>query len=296
MSKRQATPFVDHSETMLPPNLTLGYVHLTVADLDRSVAFYQNALGFKLHRRENGTAYLGAGRSDLLALTEQPGARHYRGRTGLYHFAILTPSRLALAHSLRRLAETRTPLEGFSDHLVSEALYLSDPDDNGIEIYRDRPRPDWYDAQGNFRMGSEPLDMDGILSELEAHPEPWDSLHPDTILGHMHLHVRNIPEAQQFYGEVLGFDLMANWGGTALFISAGGYHHHLGLNTWQGVGAPPPPTDAAGLRYFIIHLPHPTERDQVLERLRRHGTTIEDHPQGHFFRDPSHNGIVLAAP
>src|SRR5262245_62104737 len=125
---------------MLPPNLTLGYVHLTVANLDRSLAYYQKGLGFKLHRRENGTVYLGAGRADILALTEQPGARHYAGHTGLYHFAVLTPSRLALAHSLRRLAETRTPLGGASDHLVSEALYLSDPDDNGIEIYRDRPR------------------------------------------------------------------------------------------------------------------------------------------------------------
>lgn len=278
----------------LPSDLALGYVHLTVSNLDRSVVFYQNALGFKLHRRENGTAYLGAGQADLLALTQQPGARHYQGRTGLYHFAILTPSRLALAHSLRRLAETRTPLGGFADHLVSEAIYLSDPDDNGIEIYRDRPRPDWYDVQGNFRMASDPLDMEGILSELEAHPEPWDSLHPDTVLGHMHLHVRNIPEAQKFYCDVLGFDLMANWGRTALFISAGGYHHHVGLNTWQGVGAPPPPADAAGLRYFIIRLPNQTELDQVLGRLRENGTPIEDRPLGQLFRDPSHNTIVLA--
>lgn len=279
---------------MLPPNLSLGYVHLTVSNLDRSVAFYQNALGFKLHQRENGTARLGAGGPDVLALTEQPGAQHHKGRTGLYHFAILTPSRLALAHSLRRLAETRTPLQGFSDHLVSEAIYLADPDDNGIEIYRDRPRAEWVDAQGNFRMGSEPIDMDGILSELETHPEPWDSLHPDTILGHMHLHVRNIPEAQKFYCEVLGFDLMMNWGGAALFVSAGGYHHHLGLNTWQGVGAPPPPPEAAGLRYFIIHLPNPTELNLVLERLRQNGNALEAHPHGWLFRDPSQNGIVLA--
>ena len=253
---------------MLPPNLSLGYVHLTVSNLDRSVAFYQNALGFKLHQRENGTARLGAGGPDVLALTEQPGAQHHKGRTGLYHFAILTPSRLALAHSLRRLAETRTPLQGFSDHLVSEAIYLADPDDNGIEIYRDRPRAEWVDAQGNFRMGSEPIDMDGILSELETHPEPWDSLHPDTILGHMHLHVRNIPEAQKFYCEVLGFDLMMNWGGAALFVSAGGYHHHLGLNTCQGARAPPPPPEAAGLRYSILHLPTPTDPHLVLLALR----------------------------
>src|SRR3972149_5625368 len=128
----------------LPPALTLGCVHLTVNDLDRSLAFYQNGLGFNVHRREGGTAYLGAGGADLLALTEQRGARHYSRRPGLYHFAVLVPSRLELAHSLKRIAETETPVQGFADHLVSEAIYLSDPDGNGIEIYRDRPRPDWH--------------------------------------------------------------------------------------------------------------------------------------------------------
>jgi catechol 2,3-dioxygenase len=278
----------------LPPALTLGYVHLTVNDLDRSLVFYQNALGFNVHRREGGTAYLGAGGADLLALTEQRGARHYPRRTGLYHFAVLVPSRLELAHSLKRIAETETPVQGFADHLVSEAIYLSDLDGNGIEIYRDRPRNEWVDADGNFRMGAEPLDIDGVLSELRGNGSEWTGLHSGTVLGHMHLQVRNIAEANAFYCNVLGFDLMAHLG-SALFISAGGYHHHIGLNTWASLGAPPPPPDAVGLRYFVIRLPNQAEVEKVLGRARNVDLPVEEHAQGWWVRDPSQNAIVLAA-
>jgi len=150
------------------PDAKIGAVHLTVANLDRSLDFYQNQLGFKLHRREGDTARLGAGGRDLLVLTQIPEAPHPRGTTGLYHFAILVPSRLELARSLRRIAETRTPVQGFSDHLVSEAIYLPDPDGNGIEIYRDRPRDEWPRDDGRLRMATDPLDIDGILAELPA--------------------------------------------------------------------------------------------------------------------------------
>jgi len=277
----------------LPSDLTLSYVNLTVPDLDRSVAFYQNALGFQQHRREAGTTYLGAGGPDLLALTEQRDARVPRGHTGLYHLAILVPSRLELAQSLKRLAETRTPLPGFADHFVSEAIYLSDPDGNGIEIYRDRPRSEWYDEHGNFRMGTEPLDVDGVLSELEGHNEAWAGLAPGTVLGHMHLKVANLPEARRFYCDLLGFDVMADIR-TALFVSAGGYHHHLGMNTWESAGAPPPPPDSAGLRYFVVRLPTQEEVDKVLSRVREAGLPIEQHPQGALMRDPSQNAVVFA--
>jgi catechol 2,3-dioxygenase len=277
---------------MLPPSLTLGWVHLTVANLDRSLAFYQNNLGFKLHRREGDTAYLGAGGPDLLALTGRPGARRYAGRTGLYHFALLTPSRLELARSLKRIAETRTPVEGFADHLVSEAIYLPDPDGNGIEIYRDRSRSEWYDAQGNFRMGTEPLDIDGVLGELTDHDQDWNGLDPATVLGHMHLHVRSIPEAQKFYCQMLGFDLMASLG-SAAFVSAGGYHHHLGMNIWGTAGASPPPPESVGLRYFTVNLPDRTEVDKVLNRVRSANLPIEEHAKGWLVRDPSQNALVL---
>jgi catechol 2,3-dioxygenase len=277
---------------LLPSDLTLGHVHLTVSQLDRSLAFYQNALGFKIHRREGDTAYLGAGQTDLLAVTENPGARLYPNRTGLYHFAILVPSRLELARTLKHIAETQTPVQGFADHSVSEAIYLADPDGNGIEIYRDRSRSEWVDANGNFRMGAEPLDIEGVLGELSGLTETWSGLNPNTVLGHMHLQIRDTVEAQRFYCNVLGFDLMANWH-SAVFVSAGGYHHHLGLNTWQSLNAPPPPPGAAGLRYFVIRLPDWKSVDAVLSRVRAENSPVEENDQGWLVRDPSQNAIVL---
>ncbi|MBI3244318.1 MAG: VOC family protein [Chloroflexi bacterium] len=279
---------------MLPPNLALGYVHLTVSSLDRSLAFYQKSLGFKVrqHDAAAGTAYLGAGGPDLLALTELPGARPAPRRTGLYHFAILVPSRLELAHSLKNIANTQTPVQGFADHLASEAIYLPDPDGNGIEIYRDRPRNDWYDANGNFRMGTEPLDIDGVIAELEGNSPEWNGLDSKTVLGHMHLKIASVRDSQPFYCNVLGFDQMASWH-NALFISAGGYHHHLGLNTWESSGAPPPPPDAAGLRYFTVQVPEKKELDKILDRVRHAGLPVEEHRQGALVRDPSQNAIVF---
>lgn len=276
------------------PATTIGYVHLTVANLDRSLRFYQENLGFQLHRRDDDTAYLGAGGPDLLVLTEQPGARPISGVTGLYHFAILTPSRLALAQSLRHLAETRTPLQGFSDHLVSEAIYLADPDGNGIEIYRDRPRSEWPRQNGQLQMATDPLDIQGILAELETQPAPWAGLEPETVIGHVHLHVATIPSAEAFYVGALGFDLILRYGPSASFISAGGYHHHLGLNTWAGVNAPPPPPDAAGLRYFTINLPDSAALAAVVERIQQAGLAFQEKDGVVFLRDPARNGVVLS--
>ncbi len=279
----------------LPAALTLGYVHLTVANLDHSVAYYQRSLGFQEHRREGATAWLGAGGPDLLALTERPEATRPRRATGLYHFAILTPSRAALARSIWNIAETRTPVQGASDHLVSEALYLGDPDGNGIEIYRDRPRSEWRDAQGQFRMDTLPLDIDSIIGELPAGGGHGPArLEPGTVLGHMHLHVRDTREAIAFYVDVLGFDLMMDMG-SAVFVSAGGYHHHLGLNTWGTQGAPPPPPDSLGLRYFTIHLPSAADVDAVAARARAAGAPVDEHPAGQLVRDPSQNGLVFTS-
>ncbi len=276
------------------PKASIGAVHLTVSDLGRALNFYQPVLGFQLHKRDNGVAHLGAGGADLLVLTEQPGAQRFiRGRSGLYHFAVLVPSRLELARSLRRMAEAQVLLEGFSDHLVSEAIYLPDPDGNGIEVYRDRPRSEWRDARGNFRMGSEPLDIDGVTAELNAHPEPAGQLDPATVIGHVHLHVADIAQAEQFYLGALGFDLMARYGPTASFVSAGGYHHHLGFNTWAGVGAPPPPPDAVGLRHFEVRLPNAEAINQTVDRARAAGLTMEERADGLLVRDPSHNALVL---
>ncbi len=277
----------------LSPELKLGFVHLTVSNLERSLAYYQNSLGFQLRHRNSDTAYLGAGGPDLLALTERPGAIRYRNATGLYHFAILTPSRLELAQVIRRVAETRTPVQGASDHLFSEALYLGDPDGNGIEIYCDRPREQWSrDPQGRLQGDTLPMDLEGVLAELPHRPEPWPGLHPQTVLGHMHLHVRTIPETLTFYRDVLGFDLMIDWN-SALFFSAGGYHHHLGLNIWGTQGAAPAPPESVGLRYFTLHLPSQAEVETVVARARHANAVVEEHPAGLLVRDPSQNGLVF---
>jgi catechol 2,3-dioxygenase len=287
----------------IDPATRMGRVWLTVRDLGRSLDYYQRALGFRVFDRENGTAYLGPAQSPaadanrsaaLLVLEEERDALPRPARsTGLYHFAILVPSRLALARSLRRLEETSTPLQGYSDHLVSEALYLADPDDNGIEIYRDRPRSDWYDAQGRFRMASDPLDLSGIMGELAGQDDRWQGLEAGTTIGHVHLNVADLQTTEALYAGVLGFDVMAQLGDSALFISAGGYHHHLGLNTWTGRGAPPPPVGSVGLRHYEIVLPTPGAVAAVVERLREANVDFAERDNAVYLRDPSQNGIVL---
>jgi catechol 2,3-dioxygenase len=270
----------------------MGAVHLTVSDLERSLAFYQEALGFRVQERVGSVARLGAGREPLVVLTEQRGARQVRNHSGLYHFAILTPSRLALAQSLRRLAELRVPVGG-GDHLVSEAAYLSDPDGNGIEIYRDRPRATWAYEHGEIKMDTLPLDFRGILAELEGDQSAWAGLAPETVLGHMHLHVNDLAQAHRFYHDLVGFDLMVNYGGSALFFSAGGYHHHLGTNTWAGVGAPPAPPDAVGLRHYEVRLANREEQERLAERLQAGGVAYETRDEGLFVRDPAGNGVLF---
>lgn len=277
---------------LLHPATRLGAVHLTVSDLHRSLAFYQDVMGFRVQAQEGAVAQLGAGREPLVVLTEQRGARAVRNHSGLYHFAILTPSRLALARSLRRLVELRVPVGG-GDHLVSEAVYLSDPDGNGIEIYRDRPRSTWAYEHGTIKMDTLPLDYQGILAELEDDRLPWAGLEPETVLGHMHLHVGDLAQAYQFYHDVVGFDLMLNYGGSALFFAAGGYHHHLGTNTWAGVGAPPAPPDAVGLRHYEVKLANAEERQRLISRLAKNDIAYEVRDAGIFVRDPAGNGVLF---
>jgi catechol 2,3-dioxygenase len=281
-------------ETRLHPATRLGAVHLTVSNLDRSLDFYRNVLGFQVQEQAGATASLGAGRAALVVLTEVVGARRVPNRSGLYHFAILTPSRLALARSLRRMVETGTSIGG-GDHLVSEAIYLSDPDGNGIEVYRDRPRSSWAYEHGQIKMDTLPLDYRGILAELDGDHSAWTGLAPETVLGHMHLHVGDLAAADKFYREVVGFDLMVNYGGSALFFSAGGYHHHLGVNTWAGVGAPPPPLNSVGLRFFEVQLANDEERMRLRQRLQAVAVDYEERGRDLFAYDPAHNGLLFIA-
>ena len=242
----------------LPDDAHIGQVSLTVRDLDRSVPFYRDVLGLTETRspREGAASTaiaLGApGGRGLIELHENTSAiPKPRRSTGLYHFAILVPSRAALGRSLRRLSDRRYPLTGAADHLVSEAIYLDDPDGLGIEIYRDRPRAEWPARNGQLVMATDPLDLQAVFDEPGAET-PWTGIEAGTVIGHVHLHVPQLDTAEQFYCGRIGFEPTVRGYPGALFVAAGGYHHHLGLNTWTGLGAPPPPENAVGLRSFSI--------------------------------------------
>jgi len=204
---------------------------------------------------------------------------------------VLVPSRGALAVALRQLAETRTPLAGASDHGVSEALYLSDPEGNGIEIYRDRPRDEWPWRDGRLAMGTRRLALESLIAEAET--GVTGDLPEGTVIGHVHLRVADVAAAEVFYGDVLGFSLMQRYGDSASFVSAGGYHHHIAFNTWESLGASPAAPDSAGLDHFELLLPDETARAQVVERLAKRGSAIGATPLGPSIRDPSGNALVL---
>ena len=282
--------------TRIAPETTVGPVHLTVADLDRSIDYYRDRIGLRVIRRDGSEAALGTGGNELLVLYQEPGAQPVQGRTGLFHFAILLPGRLDLARWLAHAAESRVPLSGASDHLVSEALYLRDPDGHGIEIYRDRPRDEWSHDGDEIRMASLPLDLNAILATLDEEPGAYPGMPDGTTMGHVHLHVRDIPEAERFYRDVLGFDLMAHLGSEATFLSAGGYHHHVGGNTWAGHGASPPPPGSAALRHATILVPDDAERDRLAGRVADTGREPEAVDGGVIVRDPSQNSWLITTP
>jgi catechol 2,3-dioxygenase len=279
------------------PDTSMGAVRLTVADLARSRGFYERAIGLRGSERDDGTLALGLpGEPPLVELTGDSSAPALdRRATGLYHLAILMPSRRDLALTLARLAEARWPLDGASDHLVSEALYLSDPDGNGIEIYRDRPRQEWRHVDGKLAMDTLPLDLDSVLGELSGLSDRQAVAPAGTRMGHVHLQVSDIPEAERFYSGVLGFDVMVRSYPGALFVSAGGYHHHLGLNTWHSRGAAPPAPGAIGLRNYEIVLPGREELERVLDRVNSAGIEVREDGDGWLVRDPSGNGVMLRA-
>jgi catechol 2,3-dioxygenase len=280
---------------LLPDTTQMGRVALTVADLPRSLAYYQEHIGLRLLEREGGTAVLGTEERPLLLLQEQPGARPARGMTGLYHFALLLPSRLALAQTLRHLIQSETPISGAADHHVSEAIYLTDPDGHGIELYRDRPRAEWVDENGRFHLTTEPFDADGVLGELASGVPAWAGLPAQTVMGHVHLHISQMAPSLDFYLNILGFSLMARYGPAASFVAAGGYHHHLGLNTWAGVGAPPAGADRARLLWYEILLPDEAAREALAARLGQAGVAYEvgDNGRSLHLQDPSANHLVI---
>ncbi len=279
----------------IPGATRLGPVHLTVADLERSVAYWATQIGLEQVEADGDRVALGTGGRSLLVLAELPGARPADGYCGLYHVALLVPERHDLAAWLAHVARDRVQLTGLSDHFVSEAIYLRDPDGHGIEIYWDRPRPVW-EGQVGRRMTTLPLDVDSLFGELaDPATEPWDGLPDGTVVGHVHLRVAAIDPIVAFYRDRLGFGLMAQLGPQAAFLAAGGYHHHLGANTWESGGAPPAPEGSATLQHFTVVLPEQAARDELVEQLERSGERVTRAPEGTMVTDPSGNRVLLTS-
>jgi catechol 2,3-dioxygenase len=278
----------------IAPATTVGAVELTVSELDRSLDYYRTSIGLEVLEQGAGRASLGAGGNELLVLVEEPGAAPADGYTGLFHVALLVPVRVDLARWLAHAARDGVAMTGLSDHDVSEALYLRDPDHHGIEIYADRPRAEWEGKVGE-RLTTMPLDTGSLLGELDdPGSEPFDGLPPGTVMGHVHLCVAAIPDTVAFYRDVLGFDLMAQLHDQAAFLSAGGYHHHVGANTWESAGAPPAPAGTAALRHATIVLPEADERARVVARVEASGRAVREVDGEPAVADPSGNTLVLA--
>ena len=254
----------------LPADIRLGRVRLQVADLERSLAWYERVLGLRVLRRAGAEAALGAHGDGavLVELRDKPGAAPVprRGRLGLYHFAILLPERAALGRFVAHLGEIGERA-GASDHRVSEAVYLQDPDGLGIEVYADRPRDTWRVVDGQIAMSTDPLDLEDVVRA--AGGAPWTGMPAGTKIGHVHLHVGDLGEAAAFYHQGLGLDQVVWSYPGALFLSAGGYHHHLGLNTWAAGAAPAGDDDARLLEWEIV-VPSAEDAEAALESLADH--------------------------
>ncbi len=276
------------------PQTDVGQLRLTVADLNRSISFYADLIGLRLISKDESAATLGVAETPLLELEEHSGAepwpRGARSYPGLYHFAILVPTRADLGRWLTNWLRQDMPLPGQGDHFVSEALYLEDPDGHGIEIYRDRPRDEWEWQDGQVRMGVEPVDIRGLLEAAEQASDPWTGMPSGTTLGHIHLQVTDIEETARFYRDILGFDIVARMP-SALFMSAGGYHHHIGANIWHSRNAEPAPDEHVNLKSYSIVLPDRSSFDQTLERVSEVGIAIDVSESTATLRDPS--GIEL---
>ncbi len=280
----------------LPPDAHIGRAHLKISRLEPALRFYSGLLGFEIVEIDEQHAALSpmVRGTPLLTLSEIAGARRKPPRTsGLFHIAIRLPGRAALGSVLLRLLENQYPLQGGADHLVSEAIYLADPDGNGLELYCDRPRQSWQWRGDQVAMSTEPVDAQGLL-EAAALEAPMPGIHPETDIGHIHLQVADLERSEAFYCGLLGFQVTQRDYPGALFISAGGYHHHIGLNIWAGRGAPPPPKNAVGLASFLVAIPQAEARQKLLGRLQEAGLALELGSAGsQRFQDPDGNTIEL---
>jgi catechol 2,3-dioxygenase len=288
----EATYRQGENRRVLPDELRLGTAHLKVADLDRSVDFYERVIGLQLHGRDSDVARMGAGGEDILVLHERPGARHHSRVSGLYHVALLYDSQQQLAEVAQRILESQTPIDGASDHGTHEAIYLPDPDGNGLELAWDREPSQWPNLADIEAIAPRPLDMGGLfnlVSGRAAVPEAG----PGLKVGHVHLHVGDIADSLAFYRDVVGFDLITEID-TAAFVSAGGYHHHLAFNTWQGRGAPPAREEDLGLLHWTVVLPA-DDVAALTDRLKAATIDVATGENGIEVVDPSGNRLRVVS-
>ncbi|MEY9868884.1 catechol 2,3-dioxygenase [Peribacillus sp. B2I2] len=272
------------------PVTFVGEVSINVLDLDKAITFYQDIIGLQVLKKNERQAVLTTdGKTPLLTLEQPADVIPKEGRTtGLYHFALLLPTRADLSIFLRHLLQTKYPF-GAADHEVSEALYITDPDGNGIEVYSDRPSTDWKWANGEVAMGTDPLDGNALLEESNGE---WSVMPAGTLMGHIHLHVSDLRNTEEFYMQGLGFTVVNRYAG-ALFTSTGGYHHHIGLNIWNGVGAPAPKENSVGLNWYTLVFANDEARDKVMERLKGIGAVVTEKEEFYVVTDPSGNEIHL---
>lgn len=271
------------------PNLFIQNVTLKVSNLSRSIDFYTEIIGFRVLQQEEGRVTLTAdGQHALITLVEVPNAQFVRGATGLYHFALLLPSRKDLGNLIQHFIQKNVQI-GAGDHDVSEALYLSDPDGNGIEMYIDRPADTWkWDSNGQVYMTTDPVQFQSVLREADG---TWSGLPTDTVMGHIHLSVRNLQESEDFYTSLLDYAVVSRYGGQALFISTGGYHHHIGLNTWHSEGAEALPKDAVGIQSYTVQLPDQDYAVNLKKRFVEQNMEIKE--QENIFSIIEPNGIEV---
>ena len=285
------------------PHTRPGYVHLKVANLENQLVFYQQVLGLRLHWQDGNSAGLGTGSGDIVRLTQIPNGKRYRGVTGIYHFAILFPDRRQLARAISHLFTLRWTNYP-TDHIMTKTTYLDDPEGNNIELYCESPEDGVNEitngqfhvrrADGSISDGREALDLDALFSHLSEDDRLDEPVPPEVRMGHFHLYVANLNETRRFYHDLLGFDDMGMARNFRMgMVSAGGYHHHIGYNTWQGEGAPPPPEDALGLKNISFVLPDRAARDQLLVRIVAIELPYQQTDEGILVTDPAQNGVLF---
>lgn len=266
------------------PNMYVSHVQIKVSNLQQSIEYYKAVIGFDVLEQTENTAILTFdGATSLLSLEQVANAEGLRrGQTGLYHFAILLPTRKDLGNFIQNIIQQNVRV-GAGDHHVSEAFYLNDPDGNGIEVYIDRPEENWiWDDKGYVYMTTEQVNVQSVLAEADG---KWNGLPKGTVMGHIHLSVADLAESEKFYTEVLGYEVVTRYGNQALFISTGKYHHHIGMNTWESLGGTPIPSNGVGLKSFTIVLDNEAQANQIKANLEKYGAAVEQ-----FEEAPTHGG------